>query len=43
MCSNAGVMLLYLPPYFPDFNPIKELFAELKTVKKEVVQIRELF
>lgn len=30
LCSNAGVKLLYLPPYSPDFNPIEEFFAELK-------------
>ena len=30
LCSNAGVKLLYLPPYFPDLNPIEEFFAELK-------------
>jgi transposase len=30
MCSDAGVKLMYLPPYSPDLNPIEELFAELK-------------
>jgi hypothetical protein len=30
MCFNAGVKLLYLPPYSPDLNPIEEFFAELK-------------
>lgn len=30
ICSEAGVKLVYLPPYFPDLNPIKEYFAELK-------------
>lgn len=30
LCSNAGVKVLYLPPYSPDFNPIEEFFAELK-------------
>lgn len=30
LCANAGVKLLYLPPYSPDFNPIEEFFAELK-------------
>jgi transposase len=30
LCSEAGVKLLYLPPYSPDFNPIEEYFAELK-------------
>jgi transposase len=35
MCRNAGVILVYLPPYSPDLNPI-EFFAELKAfIKKQ--------
>jgi transposase len=30
ICCNAGVKLMYLPPYSPNLNPIKEFFAELK-------------
>jgi transposase len=30
LCNEAGVKLLYLPPYSPDFNPIEEFFAKLK-------------
>lgn len=30
MCLEAGVKLVYLPPYSPDLNPIEEFFAELK-------------
>lgn len=30
LCSDAGVRLLYLAPYSPDYNPIEEFFAELK-------------
>jgi transposase len=30
LCSEAGVKLVYLPPYSPDLNPIEEFFAELK-------------
>ena len=30
MCANAGVKLVYLPPYSPDLNPIEEFFSELK-------------
>jgi transposase len=30
MCIDAGVKLVYLPPYSPDLNPIEEFFAELK-------------
>ena len=36
MCGDAGVILLYLPPYSPDFNPIKEMFRELKTYIRQV-------
>jgi transposase len=28
----AGAMLLYLPPYSPDFNPIEMVFAKLKAL-----------
>jgi transposase len=35
MCNAAGVLLVFLPPYSPDFNPIEESFAELKAwIKK---------
>lgn len=30
MCEDAGVKLMYLPPYSPDFNPIEEFFSVLK-------------
>jgi transposase len=36
MCREAGVKLLYLPPYSPDLNPIEEFFTELKAfIKKQ--------
>ena len=28
--ERAGVTLIYLPPYSPDFNPIEQAFAKLK-------------
>ncbi|KAI1829276.1 hypothetical protein DTO006G1_9806 [Penicillium roqueforti] len=34
MCVDAGVKLVYLPPYSPDLNPIEELFDELKAFIK---------
>ena len=35
MCDAAGIILVYLPPYSPDLNPIEESFAELKAwIKK---------
>jgi transposase len=30
MCTEAGMKLVYLPPYSPDLNPIEEFFAKLK-------------
>jgi transposase len=41
MCYNAGVKLVYLPPYLPDFNPIEEFFAELKAFIKRNWHIYE--
>jgi hypothetical protein len=30
MCRDAGVVLVFLSPYSPDFNPIEEYFRVLK-------------
>ena len=35
MIENAGILLLYLPPYSADYNPIEELFSYLKFYFKE--------
>ncbi|KAF0643862.1 hypothetical protein FPSE5266_07146 [Fusarium pseudograminearum] len=44
MCAEAGVELLYLPPYSPDFNPIEEYFAELENfIKKPGLELSEPF
>ena len=32
----AGINLLYLPPYSPDFNPIEQLFSKLKTLLRRM-------
>jgi hypothetical protein len=32
LCAEAGVILVYLPPYSPNLNPIEEFFAELKAL-----------
>jgi len=29
-CDAAGILLLYLPPYLPDLNPIEPAFHYLK-------------
>ena len=34
LCADAGIRLMYLPPYSPDLNPIEEFFAELKAFIK---------
>lgn len=34
ICFEAGVKLVYLPPYSPDLNSIEEFFAELKAFIK---------
>jgi len=33
-----GAMLLYLPPYSPDFNPIEQLFAKLKALLRKAAE-----
>lgn len=46
MCEEAGVELVYLPPYSPDYNPIEESFAELKAwfrKNKDLVTAHENF
>ena len=35
MIEAAGARLLYLPPYSPDFNPIENAFAKLKTLLRK--------
>ena len=30
LCDNASVVLEFLTPYSPDFNPIEEAFAVMK-------------
>ena len=30
LCDNAGVLLVYLPPYCPELNPIELCFAAMK-------------
>lgn len=30
-CARQGVIMRFLPPYSPDFNPIEESFNDLKS------------
>lgn len=32
--QDVGALLLYLPPYSPDLNPIEELFSKVKKIMK---------
>ena len=34
LCEARGVLLIYLPPYSPDMNPIKKVFLVLKAQLK---------
>lgn len=33
--AAVGATLCYLPPYSPDFNPIEQVFAKLKTLLRK--------
>ena len=34
LCDAANVLLIYLPPYSPDLNPIEKVFSVLKSKLK---------
>jgi transposase len=38
LIEAAGVRLLYLPPYSPDFNPIENAFAKLKALLRKAAE-----
>jgi transposase len=38
MIETAGADLRYLPPYSPDFNPIENAFAKLKTLLRKAAE-----
>jgi transposase len=38
LIAGAGARLLYLPPYSPDFNPIENAFAKLKTLLRKAAE-----
>ena len=33
MINEVGALVLFLPPYSPDFNPIEEVFSKLKALE----------
>ena len=44
LIENAGHILLYLPPYSPDLNPIEHKWAQAKALRKKLnCSISELF
>ena len=34
MLQQVGVLVQYIPPYSPDFNPIEEAFSKVKNMSK---------
>ena len=41
MCEEHGVLLLFLPPYLPDYNPIEATFKDLKAWVKRNHRLAE--
>ena len=44
--NQAGACLLFLPPYFPDLNPLEEVFSQVKSIMKQndcLFQVTTLF
>jgi transposase len=35
LIEERGCELIYLPPYSPDFNPIEEAFAKIKSILRK--------
>jgi len=38
LIEAAGAELLFLPPYSPDFNPIENAFAKLKSLLRKAAE-----
>jgi transposase len=34
--EKTGALLLYLPPYSPDFNPIEKMWSKIKTILRKM-------
>ena len=41
LISSVGGLLIYLPPYSPDLNPIEEAFSSVKSFVKANEQLVE--
>ena len=42
LITGAGPLVIYLPSYSPDFNPIEEAFSKVKTLIKTYEQELDL-
>ena len=42
LITAAGALLIFLPPYSPDYNPIEETFSKVKTYIRAQEQELEL-
>ena len=43
LCKEYSVLLKFLPPYSPDFNPIEAIFNDIKAWIKRNYQLMEDF
>ena len=43
LLQDSGILVLYLPPYSPDFNPIEETFSYVKHYLKEHDSVADAF
>jgi transposase len=43
LCEEHGVLLVFLPPYSPDYNPIEATFKDLKAWIKRNYRLAETF
>ena len=42
LLTSVGILVLFLPPYSPDYNPCEELFSYIKYYLKDHVEILQL-
>jgi transposase len=36
VANKAGITILYLPPYSPDFNPIEKMWSKIKSILRKM-------
>ncbi|TPX78169.1 hypothetical protein CcCBS67573_g00497 [Chytriomyces confervae] len=45
LCENAGIVLVFLPPYSPDYNPIEQSFFLVKSYlrhhKEQLIHVKQ--